>query len=148
MSKYVHKSKYFYGHEVSDYGLKNGYVDYRTLSKAFDMVLNNSIIEETRKMDMYWEIVNGSDVRYYDKVKDEYVECDEIEEWDNIEECYSEIYQYYIISDRGYDILSDLTDEIVFYNSDLDMYIWGVTHWGTSWDYVLTDIKINLESEE
>ena len=24
-----------------------------------------------------------------------------------------------------------------------DLYIWGVTHWGTSWDYVLTDIRYN-----
>ena len=35
------------------------------------------------------------------------------------------------------------TNEIVFYSEDLDMYLWGVTHYGTSWDYVLTDIKID-----
>jgi hypothetical protein len=27
------------------------------------------------------------------------------------------------------------------------MYIWGVTHYGTSWDYVLTDIKIELDED-
>ena len=43
MSKYVHKSPYFYGNKISDYGLKNGYVDYATLSKAFDAVLVNDI---------------------------------------------------------------------------------------------------------
>ena len=36
-------SEYFYGNKISDYGLKNGYVDYRTLAKAFDAVLNNEI---------------------------------------------------------------------------------------------------------
>lgn len=53
-----------------------------------------------------------------------------------------EIFQYYIVSDAGADILKRETNEILFYNDELDMYIWGVTHWGTSWDYVLTDINI------
>ena len=34
--------------------------------------------------------------------------------------------------------------EIVYYSEELDLYIWGVTHYGTSWDYVLTDIKCNV----
>lgn len=148
MKNYIHKSKYFYGHEISDYGLENGYIDYRTLSKAFDMVLNNNIIEATTKNNSYWETVNGSEVRYYDDVKNEYVEYDNIEEWDNISESYAEIYQYFIISEKGYNILSELTDEIVFYNEELDMYVWGVTHWGTAWDYVLTNIKIDIDNKE
>lgn len=146
MKKYVHKSKYFYGNEISEYGLKNGYVDYRTLSQAFDMVMNNNIIENTCDIG-YWETVNGSEVDYYDNEKNEYVNYEDIEDWDNISECYSDIYQYFIISSRAYDILSELTDEIIFYNEKLDMYVWGVTHWGTAWDYVLTDIKIDLDSE-
>lgn len=56
---------------------------------------------------------------------------------------YDEIFQYFIISDNGAEILKDYTNEIVFYNEALDMYVWGVTHWGTSWDYVLTDIELN-----
>lgn len=52
---------------------------------------------------------------------------------------YYEIYQYFIVSDRGADILQE-AGEIVYYNEALDMYVWGVTHWGTSWDYVLTNI--------
>lgn len=56
-----------------------------------------------------------------------------------------DIYQYYIISASGADILQSYTNEIVYYIEQLDMYIWGVTHWGTSWDYVLTDIKIETE---
>ena len=38
--------------------------------------------------------------------------------------------------------LRDYTDEIIYYHEDLDMYVWGVTHFGTAWDYVLTDIKL------
>lgn len=44
---------------------------------------------------------------------------------------YQEIYKYYIIM-----------DEIVCYNDQLDMYVWDITHFGTSWDYVLIDIKL------
>ena len=39
-------------------------------------------------------------------------------------------------------MLEELTDEIVYYNSALDLYLWGITHFGTSWDYVLTDVEL------
>ena len=120
--------EYFEGNKISEYGIKNGYVDYRTLAKAFDCVLNNSIISNTQDIG-YWEEVNGSE---YNEENDEYIE----------------VFQYYIISDYGASILQDMTDEIVWYNSELDMYVWGVTHWGTSWDYVLTDIRCNYKEEE
>lgn len=61
---------------------------------------------------------------------------------------YNEVFQYYIISDSGANLLEHWTNEIVWHNEELDMYVWGVTHWGTSWDYVLTDIVINTEEEE
>ena len=28
-------------------------------------------------------------------------------------------------------------------NETLDLYIWGVTHYGTGWDYVLTNINLD-----
>lgn len=124
------KSEYFYGTKISEYGLKNGYVDYRTLASAFDAVLNNEIMGKTWDIG-YWEQESGfSD---YDEENEEYEEE-------------PEIYQYYIVDDHGAEILKEF-DEIVFYNEELDMYLWGVTHWGTSWDYVLTNIKIELDEE-
>ncbi len=104
-----------YGEKVSDYGLEHGYLDYNTLAKIVgDCILNNTILEET----MYdWDVVT---------------DCDYVED----------IYQYYIISEQGYEFLNEYTDEIVFYNEKLDIYLWGITHFGTSWDYVLTDIKL------
>ena len=114
---------YFCGNEASDYAKQYGYLDYATLSKAFDVVLNNNIISKTYDIG-YWDVINGCE---YDEENDEY--CD--------------IYQYYIIGENGANILQDYTNEIVFYNDELNMYVWGVTHWGTSWDYVLTDIKLN-----
>ena len=103
-----------YGEKVSDYGLENGHLDYLTLSKiVVDCILNNTLRAETL---MDWEVVNGD--------YDEY------------------IYQEYIISEYGYEFLSEYTDEIVLYNEKLDIYLWGITHFGTSWDYVLTDIEL------
>ena len=109
-----------YGCKVSDYGRENGYLDYYTLSQIVgDCVLNNNIF-------MYvgygnWELVCGVEEN---------------------EDGYFEVYQYYIITESGYRFLEDFTDEIVYYNEQLDMYVWGITHFGTSWDYVLTDIKL------
>lgn len=122
--KYVHHSDYFYGNKISDYGLEKGYIDYATLAKSFDCVLSNDIINKTASANIgYWEEYNGSE---YDEENDDYIE----------------VFQLYIISERGAQILADCTNEIVWYNNELDMYVWGITHFGTSWDYVLTDIKI------
>ena len=120
-------SKYFYGNEASAYAQEHGYLDYGTLAKAFDAVLNNDIISKTYEIG-YWDTINGTD-------------------YNEEEDYYYDIYQYYIISSNGADILQDYTDEIIFYNEELDLYVWGVTHFGTSWDYVLTDIKINCGEE-
>lgn len=103
-----------YGHEVSKYGRENGYLDYLTLSKIIGYcILNNTVREETM---CDWDIVAG--------------------EFD------SAVFQDYIISENGYKFLEEYTDELVFYNYILDIYVWAITHFGTSWDYVLTDIKL------
>lgn len=51
------------------------------------------------------------------------------------------IYQYYIISDSWADYLKRCTDEIVFYDEELDIYVWWITHLWTSWDYVYVTIS-------
>ena len=136
----TYDGKTLYGKEISGYGLNNGYVDYKTLSEIMgNCILNNEIIKY--EVDN-WEVVNGSEIKYYDSKADDYIEESEIENWDDIEEKYVDIFQYYIIDNWGVEILSNYTDEIIFYNEKLDVYLWGITHWGTSWDYVLTDIKI------
>lgn len=115
-----------YGHEVSKYGLENGYLDYRTLSKIVgDMVLNNNIFEYAGYEN--WELEHGVEENEYGD--------------------FNEIYQYYIISHDGARMLEHLTDELVFYNEELDMYLWGITHYGTGWDYVLTDVKLYIHME-
>lgn len=71
-------------------------------------------------------------------------QLEELEELEDLASSEDEVYQWYIISNNGASILKDWTNEIVYYNDELDLYLWGVTHYGTSWDYVLTDIKCNV----
>lgn len=100
MKNYMVKCKYFFGNKISDYGLKNGYVDYGTLAKAFDAVLNNDIVKNTIDIG-FWEQINGLGEEDYPP----------------------EIFQYYIISDDGAKILQEYTSEIVFYNDLLNMFV-------------------------
>lgn len=132
----MHQTK-VYGKTVSLYAMKKGYLDYRTLAELVgDMILNNSVRPGTEPED--WELISGEDCAGVDADGNECDpysdECDEI--------YYYDVYQDYLISERGYRFLRDHTDELVYYNSELDLYIWGVTHFGTSWDYVLTNIKL------
>lgn len=109
-----------FGVEVSKYGLENGYLDYAALAKILGAsILNNSIIPYLGWDE--WDLVNG---------------CEENEDG------WYEVYQYYIITEFGATLLSELTDEIVYYHGEIDMYVWGITHFGTGWDYVLTDVKL------
>lgn len=177
--------EYFYGNKISDYGLENGYVDYGTLAKAFDAVLNNDVVERTMAAGFDWEIVSGwrdnseqieeinADIEeleqdaknYRDRAADafdvgNFEECEEMEKSaercaDRLEELRErleelereqdetpEIFQWYIVSNGGAKILQEV-NELVYYCSELDMYVWGVDHFGTSWAYVLTNIPCN-----
>ena len=48
----------FCGNEASDYAKEQGYLDYATFAKAFDAVMNNSIMENTCEIG-FWEQENG-----------------------------------------------------------------------------------------
>lgn len=175
--------KYFYGNEISKYGQENGYLDYATLAKAFDAVLNNEIIrhgeweqvsgfidhseeidelreqiealEEARKEDEdILDAHHRSKLPYFpvsleNKLEESYREESEkiMELQDRLyelehEEDSREVFQWYIVSTAGKELLEEI-GEIVYYNEEMDMYLWGVTHYGTSWDYVLTDVRCN-----
>lgn len=103
-----------YGVALSDYGLEKGYLDFKTLASILeDCILNNTLRDRTMSD---WEIVAG--------------------EFDDM------VMSDYIISEYGYKFLKEYTDELVFYNENLDIYIWAVTRWGTRWDYELTNTKL------
>lgn len=182
--KAIHKSKYFCGNKISDYGIANGYLDYRTLAEAFDAVLVNDITK------LFYSTINGEYVEpeqvngyidnsdEIDELKEELIEIEEEQtelinndeeespryeelqnradvvneiidalEWEQHESENRDIFQYYIISDNGADIIKRYTNDPLYYLPVLDCYVWGVTHYGTSWDYVLTDCKIELDED-
>lgn len=177
MKRAIHKSRYFCGNEISDYGIANGYLDYRTLSKAFDAVLVNDItklfygtingeynepeqvngyIDNSDEIDALLDqnetLINTRD-NSDDDAQIEYLNgqieiiIEKIDELEREQDEQPEIFQYYIISDNGADIIKNYTNDPLYYLPVLDCYVWGVTHWGTSWDYVLTDCKLELEED-
>ena len=108
---------YFYGHEISEDERQQGYINYSTLAKAVgSIILCNDITK------LFYSTINGEYTE-----PELYNGSDYDEENDN----YYDIYHYYIVSAYGAEILPDL-----------DMYIWGVTHFGTMWSGVNTSIKI------
>lgn len=157
------EQKYYYGNAISEYGLQNGRVDYGTLAKAFDAVLNNNIMDLTYDIGSWNQISgiidNSEDIEELEEKRDELEEENEnspsqileneineineqIEELENEQDNEPEVFQWFIVDDWGARLLKEI-NEIVYYNETLDMYLWGVTHYGTSWNYVLTSIKID-----
>ena len=103
-------------------------ISYEELAKRVgDAVLMNSVLS-AHNFAEEMECVNG----------EEYYKDDETGE---ATEYFKDIYQAYAINQSGADYLIDNTDELVYYNSELDTYFWGITHWGTPWSDVYTEIK-------
>lgn len=167
----------FCGNEASDYAKENGYLDYATFVKAFNAVLNNNIMQKTYEIGYWEQengfIDNSEEIKEliereeelgsilsdmvdedkedteeYQKIEEEYNNVvEKIEELQEEEENQQEIFQYFIVSDNGAEIIKRYTNDPLFYNEELDMYVWGITHYGTAWAYVLTDIKLNCREE-
>lgn len=174
MKRTVHESRYFCGNKISDYGLENGYLDYRTLAQAFDAVLVNDIpklfyadingeyseaeqingyidhSEQIENLEEQIETLRDTLEDPYDAAHAAYLEEqiealeEKIRDLEYDQEYQPEIFQYYIVSGSGAEIIQEYTNDPLFYIPVLDCYVWGVTHWGTSWDYVLTDVRLDL----
>ena len=62
-------------------------------------------------------------------------------DYNDYEERYFDIYQYFIIDSTGAERLKEYTNEIVLYNEDLDLYLLCVCHFGTAWNGVPANWK-------
>ena len=66
-------------------------------------------------------------------------------DYDEENEEYIDIYQYYLIDIDSYTLEllqeNNCKDLIIAWSETLEEYILCVDHFGTSWDYVLTDIE-------
>ena len=119
--------------ELNDYEKENKRISYRTLIKYYNMtpILCNNII-------------NVEECLY------DYIEVGSI--YNEEEDSYTEIFQYYIINLSQWEleyIKEKYNDELIIcYSPKLENYILCVEHFGTSWDYVLTDIEYTTDYEE
>ena len=111
--------RYINEKDLNEYELQNNRLSYKNLFYKDDsLILCNNITEDYEEL----ELLSGYD---YDEENEEYID----------------IYQYYIIDDDTAKRLQEI-NEIVYYHNRLDIYILGVSHFGTSWSYVLTDLKL------
>jgi hypothetical protein len=157
------EQKYYYGNPISEYGLENGRVDYATLAECFDAVPNDDIMSLTYDIGCWHQVSgtvdNSEEIEELEEKRDELEEQnesspsqileneineinDQIEELEREQNDVQEVFQWYIVDDGGARLLQKI-NEIVYYNETLNMYLWGVTHCGTSWDCVLTSIAID-----
>lgn len=123
-------SKYFKGFKISADGEEFGKVDLAAFASTFSHIeCGEEMFREYAHV-----LVNGSETYYFD-------EDGNIVDGDG--EFRKEIMSYEIVDIDGYRMLSKYTNEIVYYIPETDMYIWGITHFGISWENVLTEIPID-----
>lgn len=101
-------------------------ISYMELSKRVgDMVMMNNIPQVDEEL--YDNLENGDLFGTDEETGEQYEDA-------------KDIYQFFAISNGGAEYLKRYTDELMFYSKKLDCYFWGITHFGTGWDGVFTQI--------
>lgn len=127
---------------LSDYEKEHNKISFKRLvNKLFtDMILCNDITK------LFYGEIGG-------KYTEPQIEIGK--DYDNEVEEYVDIYQYFIVdfSSWTYELMQKYSEQfgeefILYYIEELDLYILGVTHFGTGWDYVLTDIEPTENAQE
>ena len=118
--------------ELNEEEKRTGCISYKRL---IDRISNSIFLfNEAPKLSNYdFEFIIGND---YDESTDEY----------------TEIYQYYLIDlciPEDSELLKQLQNELIIaWSETLQNYILMVDHFGTSWDYVMTNIKYTTNYKE
>lgn len=91
----------------------------------FDLLVENAVLNNTVVGSGYGDrkLENGTDYNEED-------------------DCWVDVYQYFIIGAGDAGSLKRLTNEIIYRNDDLKMYLLGVTHFCMLWDSVVTEYEI------
>lgn len=115
-------------------------------------IMNNYIVEELQKKNIFFETYCGSERTFFNKddeeiTEEEYYMIVNNEDFTGAYYEYDDIYQYYIISSNDAEHLAVYTNELVIYNDDLDLYILCVKHFGAAWSSVHADWKEIKEEE-
>ena len=127
--------------DLNEYEREHNKISFKTLvNKLFtDMILCNDITK------IFYGDINGKYVEPELEIGNDH---------DDENDCTIDIYQYFIVdfSDWTYELMTKYNEQfgkefILYYIEELDLYILGVTHFGTGWDYVLTDIEPSEDME-
>jgi hypothetical protein len=128
--------------DLNEYEREHNKISYRRLINKFftDMILCNDITK------LFYNEIGG---KYCEPTLE--LGADYDEETDE----YFDIYQYFIVdfSSYTYSLFEKYREQlgnelILYYIDELDIYILGVTHFGTGWDYVLTDLEPTTDYNE
>lgn len=117
--------------------------------EIYDNLENGSLYDETP---CAWFVNKATepawccDTHMYDGTGDYPATGDHPEQCDFAEQEPAEIYQWYLVSTMDANYLKRNTDELIFYSEVLDEYVWGVTHFGTSWEGV--ELQFGKEDKE
>lgn len=110
--------------DLNDYERKHNKISYRRLIEGLGKIWLFNNAPKLCEYDFEFEI--GSD---YDEETDEY----------------TEVYQYFLIDINQYTLKKlkeiNCNDLIIAWSEKLESYVLFVTHFGTSWDYVLTSFE-------
>lgn len=120
--------------------LKETRKDYKSMIEfcCDNLILNNQIINGAGDFDLY----AGDYVEYYDTNGNEISANEALNmNYSDYEEICKEFYQYFIISESDAERLATYTNEVIFYSESLDIYLLGVTHYGTPWQGVAANWK-------
>lgn len=120
--------------DLNEYEKKYNKISFKRL---FDRLFTDAVLCNNINKLFYGDI-NG---------KYEEVEVEIGKDYDEENDEYIDIYQYFIVDFNNftYSKMQELKEKlgkefILYYLHVLDLYIVGITHFGTGWDYVLTDI--------
>jgi hypothetical protein len=112
-------------------------ISYSELARRVgDCILNNELQSELAG-EYEFELFNGEDQYCY--VHENKEEC--AKDDSNCDYESTDVYQTYIITESGAEYLQSVSNEIVYHCEKLNIYLWGITHFGTSWTGVYTKIK-------
>lgn len=116
-------------------------ISYAELNQRLDNVYLFNKAQELDP-DFYYEGLEngGKDYCYIHEDCDRSQDDCEFEDYD--------VYQMYLIGSADADYLKRHTNELIWYSDKLDEYIWGVTHFGTSWSGVSLDFYDDEEEKK
>lgn len=133
----------------SEYEKDTGYASYRSVIDRYidDLFLCNNIVDID---DSVYENMNGNCFYYIDENGNYYTEKEYLNDEKYL--IYQELcdfYQYYLCNLSNYEV--DYLTKLgicLSYSDLLDCDVLCVEHFGTSWDYVSTDIELTENCEE